>query len=69
LAVLLFILYFYLLSYGRLAMERGTFPAAIGLWWTHVVVVVTVLLIARLPQWLARMRNRTTAPPPAMSPA
>jgi lipopolysaccharide export system permease protein len=69
LAVLLFILYFYLLSYGRLAMEHGTFPSAVGLWWTHGVVVITVLLIARLPYWLARVRNRNSAPAQAMSPA
>jgi lipopolysaccharide export system permease protein len=69
LAVLLFILYFYLLSYGRLAMEHGTFPAAIGLWWTHGVVVITVLLIARFPHWLARLRNRGSAVPPALNPA
>jgi lipopolysaccharide export system permease protein len=69
LAVLVFILYFYLLSAGRVAMEHGTLPAAIGLWWTHVVVVITVLLIARLPHWLARLRNRTAAGPQALSPA
>ncbi len=49
LAVLLFILYFNLLSAGRVAMEHGTIPAAIGLWWTHVVVMVTVLLITQSP--------------------
>jgi lipopolysaccharide export system permease protein len=69
LAVLVFILYFYLLSAGRVAMEHGTLPAAIGLWWTHVVVVITVLLIARFPHWLARLRNRSAAGPQALSPA
>jgi lipopolysaccharide export system permease protein len=59
LAVLLFILYFLLLSYGRGAIERGTLPAILGLWWTHVVVVVTVLLITQLPVLLARLRNKT----------
>jgi lipopolysaccharide export system permease protein len=68
LAVLVFILYFNLLSYGRGAMEHGTLPAAVGLWWTHVVVVVTVLLITQLPAWLARMRNRA-ASARGMSPA
>jgi hypothetical protein len=51
------------------ALERGTIPPVIGLWWTHAVVVVTVLLIARLPHWLARLRNRTSPLPPAFSPA
>jgi lipopolysaccharide export system permease protein len=57
LAVLLFILYFNLLSAGRVAMERGTVPAWAGLWWTHVVVVVVVLSLTQLPGWLARRRN------------
>jgi lipopolysaccharide export system permease protein len=69
LAVLLFILYFNLLSAGRVAMEHGTFPAAIGLWWTHAVVVVTAILIARLPHWLARLRYRAGPLPVALSPA
>lgn len=69
LGVLVFILYFYLLSAGRIAMEHGSIPSALGLWWTHGVVVLTVLLIARLPHWLARLRNRTSAAPPALSPA
>jgi lipopolysaccharide export system permease protein len=69
LAVLVFLLYFNLLSVGRVDMEHGTLPAAAGLWWTHVVVVVTVLLITQLPTWLARMRNRNTAAHAGMSPA
>lgn len=63
LAVLLFILYFNLLSAGRVAIEHGTLPAALGLWWTHAVVVVTALIIIQLPGLLARLRNRTAAAP------
>jgi lipopolysaccharide export system permease protein len=69
LAVLLFILYFMLLTWGRLLMEHGTLPAAIGLWWTHVVVVVTALIICQLPAWLARLPTPTAAEPAALSPA
>jgi lipopolysaccharide export system permease protein len=69
LAVLLFILYFQLLSAGRVAIEHGTLPAAAGLWWTHVVVIVTVLLITRMPAWLARLRNRGTSTLQGLSPA
>ncbi len=69
LAVLLFILYFQLLTAARVAMEHGTLPAAIGLWWTHVLVVATVLLIAKLPRWTARLRNRLASAPVRMSPA
>jgi lipopolysaccharide export system permease protein len=69
LAVLLFILYFNLLSAGRVAIEHGTLPAAAGLWWTHAVVVITVLLITQLPGWLARWRHRGEVGAPALSPA
>jgi lipopolysaccharide export system permease protein len=69
LAVLLFILYFNLLSIGRVWIEHGTLPAAAGLWWTHVVVVVTVLLIKQLPPWLARLRHRDPAGTAGLSPA
>ena len=69
LAVLLFLLYFNLLQAGRTAIEHGTLPAALGLWWTHVLVVVTVLLIRQLPTWLARLRNRTPPGRTGLSPA
>ncbi len=68
-AVLLFILYFNLLSYGRVAMVRGTLPAWVGLWWTHVVVVVAALLITQLPHWLWRLGARTRSPPQGLAPA
>ena len=69
LAVLLFILYFELLWLGRIAIEHGTVPAATGMWWPHVVVVVTVLLITQLPDRLARMRHRAQPDPQALRPA
>jgi lipopolysaccharide export system permease protein len=69
LAVLLFILYFNLLSAGRVLIEHGTLPAALGLWWTHVVVVLTALIIHQLPGWRARLRHRLSATPTALSPA
>jgi lipopolysaccharide export system permease protein len=69
LAVLLFILYFNLLSIGRVWIEHGTLPAAAGLWWTHVVVVFTVLLIKQLPPWLARLRHSDPAGSAGLSPA
>ena len=67
LAVLLFILYFELLWLGRIAIEHGTLPAAAGLWWTHGVVVITVVLITQLPGWLARIRHRAQSGPQTLS--
>jgi lipopolysaccharide export system permease protein len=66
LAVLLFILYFELLTAGRTAIERGSLPAAVGLWWVHGVIVVTVMLITQLPMWWARMRSRAQSAGPAL---
>lgn len=69
LAVLLFILYFELLTAGRGAIERGSLPAPAGLWWVHGVIVVTVLLITQLPVWWARLRHRSGSAGAAASPA
>ncbi|HTY51426.1 MAG TPA: LPS export ABC transporter permease LptF [Steroidobacteraceae bacterium] len=58
LAVLLYIVYFYLLSAGRTALEHGAVPASIGLWWTHLAVVLAALAVLALPRALARVRHR-----------
>jgi lipopolysaccharide export system permease protein len=68
LAVLLFIVYFELLTAGRGAIEHGTLPAA-ALWWAHAVVILAVLLITRLPGWLARLRHRAQPLAAALNPA
>jgi lipopolysaccharide export system permease protein len=68
LAVLLFIVYFELLTAGRGAIERGALPAA-ALWWTHALVILAVLLITQLPGWLARLRHRRLPSDVALSPA
>jgi lipopolysaccharide export system permease protein len=60
LAVLLFILYFELLSVVRVAIEHNRLPA-LAMWGTHVVVVITVVLVTQLPDWLARLRHRHRA--------
>ena len=58
LAVLLYIVYYNLVWTGRVAIEHGTLPAALGLWWTHAVVVLAALLLFAAPDWLARLRYR-----------
>ena len=58
LAVLLYMVYFNLVSAGRTALEHGSIPAAIGLWWTHLVMVLAVLAVLALPRGLARLRHR-----------
>jgi len=65
LAVLLYIVYFNLVSAGRVAIEHGTMPAALGLWWTHVAVVAGAVLLFAVPGWLERLRYRGTPTVPA----
>lgn len=57
LAILLFIIYYNLLGTARLWLERGQLPAAVGLWWVH-------LLPLAVAGWLARQgRPRRRASP------
>lgn len=56
LAILLFIIYYNLLGTARLWLERGQLPAAVGLWWVHLLPLAAA-------GWLARRgRPRRRAP-------
>ena len=37
--LLVFIIYFNLLSAGKAWVEQGAVPAAIGMWWVHAVML------------------------------
>ena len=58
LAVVLYLVYSNLVTAGRVWLERGTVPAEVGLWWTHLVVLAGALLLIASPRWVARMRHR-----------
>jgi lipopolysaccharide export system permease protein len=58
---LLYLVYSNLISAGRIWIERGKLPAALGLWWIHAVIIVLVILIVRGPGWVARLRHRERA--------
>jgi lipopolysaccharide export system permease protein len=64
-AVVLYLLYSNLVALGRSWIEHGTVPAALGLWWTHAVVIAAAALIVLGPGWLARWRHRDG---PSLSP-
>lgn len=60
--VLLYVIYVNLLGVGRVWMERGELPAAMGLWWVHGLFLAAALLM--LARQSGRLRLRP-APRPA----
>jgi lipopolysaccharide export system permease protein len=57
-AVVVYFLYFNLISTGKAWIARGTMPAALGLWWVHGVVGVIVLGAILGPGLVNRLRYR-----------
>ncbi len=58
LAVLIYFLYSNLASAGRVWIERGVVPEALGLWWVHVALVAFGALVMAAPRVSARLRYR-----------
>jgi lipopolysaccharide export system permease protein len=61
LAVLIYLLYSNLISVGKVWIAHGTVPQWLGLWWTHVVVVLLALLVIAGPGVVSRVRYRMRA--------
>jgi lipopolysaccharide export system permease protein len=57
-AVVIYFLYFNLISTGRSFIARGKMPAALGLWWVHVVVILLALAVVSGPGLLSRLRHQ-----------
>jgi lipopolysaccharide export system permease protein len=57
-AVLIFFLYYNLAAAGKSWIAHGTAPAHIGLWWTHLAVVLLALVVILGPGLLHRLRYR-----------
>jgi lipopolysaccharide export system permease protein len=56
-ALFVYVIYFDLLSVGRLWIERGIVTDAVGMWWVHAVAaLVGLLLLARESGWFVRAR-------------
>ena len=56
--LLVFIIYFNLMSAGKAWLENGTVPAAVGVWWVHGLMALVVLtLLAKQNGWLRRLRG------------
>lgn len=44
-AILVYFIYFTLLSAGKVWIERGTMPEALGLWWVHALLILYALVL------------------------
>jgi lipopolysaccharide export system permease protein len=58
LAVLIYFLYSNLVSVGKVWIAHGKAPPWLGLWWTHVAVVLLALLVIAGPGLVNRLRYR-----------
>lgn len=58
LAVVLYVVYSNLLTAGETWIARGTIPVALGLWWTHIAVVLLAVTLAAGPAAAQRLRYR-----------
>lgn len=57
--LLVFIIYFNLLSAGKAWLEQGTVPVAVGLWWVHgLMLALALMLLAVQNGMLRRLRLR-----------
>jgi lipopolysaccharide export system permease protein len=61
-AVLIFFVYYNLAAAGKTWIARGTLPEVMGLWWTHVAVVLIALLVIFAPGLAHRLRYRMRSP-------
>ena len=62
LAVVIFFVYYNLAAAGKTWIARGTLPQALGLWWTHAVVVLLGLGVIFGPTLRVRLRYRVGNP-------
>jgi lipopolysaccharide export system permease protein len=57
-AIVLYFVYSNLVSAAKVWIARGTVPEWLGLWWTHVLVVLLALAVIFAPRLVARLRHR-----------
>src|SRR5690606_23596731 len=58
--LMVFIIYFNLLSAGKAWIEKGSMPVAAGLWWAHgLMLLLAFALLAVQNGWHRRLRRRS----------
>lgn len=58
LAIVVFFVYFSLASAAKVWLAKGAVPAALGLWWVHLVVAMLTIGMLYLPDLRARWRHQ-----------
>jgi len=58
LASVVYFVYFSLASAAKVWLAKGLVPAALGLWWVHLLVALLTLGVIVLPDLRARLRHR-----------
>lgn len=58
LGIVVYFVYFSLASAAKVWLTRGSAPAALGLWWVHLMVIGLTLAVIVAPSWQARWRYR-----------
>jgi lipopolysaccharide export system permease protein len=61
-ALVAYLIYWNLITAGQAWVARGTVPAVIGLWWTHIVVLLLAVAVIFAPQAGQRLRYRRAGP-------
>lgn len=57
-AILIYFVYSNLASAGRVWIERGVVPEALGLWWVHIALIAIAGMVIYWPRALARLKYR-----------
>jgi len=58
--LLVFIIYFNLLSAGKAWVEQGNVPPLVGIWWVHALMLsFALLLLAKQNGWIRRLFYRS----------
>ncbi len=58
LAIVVYFVYFSLVSAAKVWLAKGAVPAALGLWWVHLLVALLTLGVIAFPDLRARLRHR-----------
>jgi lipopolysaccharide export system permease protein len=60
-AIVLYFVYSNLVSAAKVWIARGTVPEWLGLWWTHILVILLALMFVYAPRIVVRLRHREAA--------
>ena len=58
LAIMVYFVYSNLISAGKVWLAHGKTPDYLGLWWTHIAILIVALLFFNGPRTLANLRLR-----------